>query len=112
MTHTVAPAPRFAGQEVNLGGTDFIVPPLSLGALKQLLPKIKALTIGKDATPDDLSQVADMLEICLAALHRNYPELTLDQLGDIVDLGNFKTLISVVMGQSGLEVRAAPEGNA
>jgi hypothetical protein len=77
MTDTDAPAPRFAGQEVNLGGTMYVVPPLALGALKQLLPKIKALTIGEDLLPD-LSQVVDLLEICLAALRRNYPALTLD----------------------------------
>jgi hypothetical protein len=110
MTTQATPAPRFAGQAVNLGGTTYIVPPLALGALKQLLPKIKALTIGEDLLPD-LSQVVDLLEICLAALKRNYPELTLEELGDIVDLGNFKTLVAAVMAQSGLEVRAAPEGN-
>jgi hypothetical protein len=100
MTHTDAPAPRFAGQEVNLGGTMYVVPPLALGALKQLLPKIKALTIGEDLLPD-LSQVVDLLEICLAALRRNYPALTLEELGDIVDLGNFKTLVAAVMGAVG-----------
>lgn len=109
-TTQATPAPRFAGQAVNLGGTTFIVPPIALGALKTLLPKIKKLSITEDGLPD-LSQVVDLLEICLAALNRNYPELTLEQLGDLVDLGNFKTLVSAVMGQSGLEVRAGPEGN-
>jgi hypothetical protein len=37
---------------VNLGGTIYVVPPLALGALKTLLPKIKALTIGADGMPD------------------------------------------------------------
>lgn len=110
MTNTDAPAPRFAGQAVNLGGTTYVVPPLALGALRQLLPKIKALTLGEDSLPD-LSQVADLLEICLAALRRNYPAMTLDELADIVDLVNFKPLVAAVMGQSGLEIQAAPEGN-
>lgn len=109
-SNTAAPAPRFAGQDVNLGGTVYTVPPLALGALRRLLPKIQALSLGEDLMPD-LSQVVDLLEICLAALQRNYPDMTLEELGDIVDLGNFKQLVAVVMGQSGLEVKTAPEGN-
>ena len=57
----------------------------------------------------DLSQVEDLLEICLAALKRNYPQLTLTELVDIVDLVNFAPLIKAVMGQAGLVVTT--EGN-
>jgi hypothetical protein len=111
MTTSAAPAPRFAGQDVNLGGTNFVVPPLALGALKTLLPKIQKLSIGADGVPD-LSQVEDLLEVCLAALRRNYPELTLVELVDIVDLVNFQPLVKAVMGQSGLVVTSGgAEGN-
>lgn len=109
MTTTAAPAPRFAGQEMTLGGTTFVVPPIALGALKTLLPKIQSLQLSDQGVPG-IAQVEDALEICLAALKRNYPDLTLEQLGDLVDLGNFNALVRAVMGQSGL-VRT-PEGNS
>ena len=101
MDHAAHPAPRFAGQVINLGGTDYTVPPLALGALKVLLPKIRQFAVSEDGATG-LEHSEDLLEVCLAVLRRNYPSMTLEELIEIVDLSNFGPLTLAVMGQSGL----------
>jgi hypothetical protein len=82
---------------MNLGGTTTSCRRSRSARSSTLLPKIRRSRSARTACPD-LSQVEDLLEICLAALKRNYPEITLEELGDIVDLGNFKPLVAAVMG--------------
>jgi hypothetical protein len=48
---SVTPAPRFAGQEVNLGGTMYVVPPIALGALKRCCRRSGAPRSATRASP-------------------------------------------------------------
>jgi hypothetical protein len=93
-------APRFAGRVVTLGGTDYTVPPLNVGALKALAPQLEA-TANLTGMPT-LTQWDDVLDVFLAAFRRNYPDMTREQLEELVDMGNFLTLSNVVFGGSGL----------
>ena len=88
------------GSKINLGGNDYIVPPLSFKHLRTLEEKIAALSgIKTKPTADQLSAV---IEIVHAAITRNYPDITKEQLEDWLDIGNMKTVIPAIMGMSGL----------
>ena len=88
------------GVKINLGGDEYIVPPLNF---RQLEKHSKLL----DELPDVLAagevkkQWQIILSLALAALSRNYPDLTLEKLKDIIDLGNLAVLTEAVMGQAG-----------
>ena len=83
-----------------MGGKDFIVPALSFGQLRRLMPKLKETNaIGAQMTPE---QMENVIEIVFTALSRNYPDLKLEDVADLIDLNNLATIFAAVMGQSGL----------
>ncbi|MDB4882390.1 MAG: hypothetical protein JWL95_1156 [Gemmatimonadetes bacterium] len=92
-----APSPRFPGVSIELGGRVFVVPPLSLASLRSLHEKLDGIVL--DEIPD-LSKTVDLLEVALAALQRNYPELTISELADLVDVSTFGPLMLAAMGRT------------
>jgi hypothetical protein len=95
--------PRFAGRQVTLGGIEYTIAPLNVGALKRLAPQFQSMAtlVGLPT----IEQWDDMLAVFLAAFHRNYPEMTKEQLEDLVDVGNFAEIAESVMRVSGLVKR-------
>ena len=107
-------APKFKGELVELGGAAYVVPPLSLGALKAgLFDRIRQR--GEEGKGFDLALAMDVV---LAALQRNYPSLTMAVLDELPPsaVSDIVHAFSAVVRQSGLERKAAsgeaPEGNA
>lgn len=89
------------GNTVNLGGTQYVVPPLSFKQLRMLLGKISLIsTIGGVPTDEQMDAIIDVV---LASLSRNYPDATREQVEDMLDLGNAAPVIQAIMGASGLE---------
>lgn len=100
--------PLIDGVAIRMGGRDWIVPPLTLGQMKRLLPKLRILRDGLvDADAEDIDTV---IELVAAALQRNYPEMTAAQVEDLVDMGNSRHVITAILTGSGL--RSAGEGEA
>ena len=94
------------GVAVAMGGQDWIVPPLTLGQLRRLMPKVRQLTeIGASMGE---AQINVLIDIVAAALQRNYPETTPDQVENLLDLGN----ASAVLTGSGLKPGGAAMGEA
>ena len=97
---------KYEGQEVKVGGEVFIIPPLSFGILKR--HKVFIESIGK--TRDDgtsKTPLEDLPGICMVvheAIKRNYPEITLEQVEDLIDMNNFGTIFNAIMQNSGLEL--------
>lgn len=92
-------------------GSTLIVPPLSLGALEQLHDRMVAF----NGDVSDKGQIATVIDAALAALRRNYPELTRDQVAELIDLGNFIRVFDAVMDIAGAKRQAAeapPSGEA
>ena len=59
------------GIMVAMGGQQWTVPPLTLGQLRRLMPKVQQLTeIGSQMGE---KQIGILVEIVAAALQRNYP---------------------------------------
>ena len=84
------------------GGKQMTIPPLSLGALEQLLDRINDVMAGGKM---DATSIGTVIDAAHAALKRNYPELTREQVGDLVDLGNMREVLEATMSASGLEAK-------
>lgn len=97
---------KVKGLPVVLSGDTYIVPPIALGALEQLQERIASFT--GDVT--DLKQVATVIDAAHSALKRNYPELSRDQVADMVDVANMAEVFEAVMDVSGLKRKASEQG--
>lgn len=98
------------GVTVAMGGQDWQVPPLTLGQLRRLMPKVRELTEIGAAMGE--TQIAVLIEIVTAALQRNYPDLTADKVENLLDLGNAGAVLNAVLTGSGLKPRGLPVGEA
>jgi len=95
---------------VAMVGQDWIVPPLTLGQLRRLMPKVTKLTeIGASMGE---AQINVLIDIVAAALQRNYPEMTPDKVENLLDLGNASAVLNAVLTGSGLKPGGAAMGEA
>lgn len=98
---------KYAGITLNLGGVDYVLPPISLGALEQLQSRVAGFT--GDVT--DAGQVSSVIDATHASLSRNYLDITREQVAEMIDIGNMADVFGAVMDVSGLK-RKALEGEA
>jgi hypothetical protein len=97
------------GVVIRIAGKEWTVPPLTFRQLRRLQPQIELLaTIGAAATPQ---QIAAVSEIVHAALSRNYPALSTDDVEEMLDLGNAARVISAILRGSGLNAGEAKPGS-
>ena len=98
------------GVTIAMGGRDWLVPPLTLGQLRRLMPKVRQLTeIGASMGE---AQIAVLIEIVATALQRNYPDATVETVENLLDLGNASAVLNAVLTGSGLKLRDSPLGEA
>src|SRR6476660_9687567 len=98
------------GVAVAMGGQDWMVPPLTLGQLRRLMPKVRQLTeIGASMGE---AQIAVLVDIVTAALQRNYPEMTPGKVENVIDLGNASAVLNAVLTGSGLKHGITAVGEA
>ena len=86
------------GITVHFAGNDWVVPALSLGQLKKLMPHFQALQGGQFS----IEQIDSSLQVIHAALSRNYPALQLEDVEDLVDLASMPILMDAILRASGL----------
>lgn len=91
--------PKFDGVKMKIGEDEYVVPPLSFRKLKALANDIKSLN---NNDPNLNEKMDVMVRIIHAALSRNYPDITLDKVEEILDFGNVVPVIQAIMGTSGL----------
>lgn len=98
------------GVMVAMGGQEWTVPPLTLGQLRRLMPKVRQLTeIGAQMGE---TQIGVLIEIVAAALTRNYPDITAETVENLLDLGNAGPVLNAVLTGSGLRPREQSPGEA
>jgi hypothetical protein len=98
------------GVAVAMGGQDWMAPPLTLGQLRRLMPKVRQLTeIGASMGE---AQIAVLVDIVTAALQRNYPEMTPGKVENLIDLGNASAVLNAVLTGSGLKHGITAVGEA
>jgi hypothetical protein len=95
------------GLTIELGGAEYVVPPMTLGTIEVYEDKLEDLAgmANKDVR-------ALILDVGLASLNRNYPDMTRDELKEIVDIGNMNDLLDACMDVSGLKRKALEAGEA
>lgn len=98
--------PRFKGIEFDLGGTTYVVPPLSMGDLEYMQDKLATF----ESFSLNAASAQVILEVAHRALRRNYPQISVDELRDLIDLGNAMDLFQAVMDISGLRRREIESG--
>lgn len=97
---------RFKGIEFELGGDIYVVPPIALGDLEVLqdrLAKFEEFRLDSESA----RLIADVAH---RALRRNYPDMTLEQVSELVDVGNATELLGAVMDVSGMRRREIEAG--
>jgi len=101
MVKTKTSGPLIPGVVMQIAGREFTVPPLTLGQLRQLMPKVKML-IKVDAEMNE-EQIGILIEIVTAAVQRNYPDVDAAAMENLLDLGNANAVLLGVLGQAGLK---------
>lgn len=102
-------AELFDGATVRMGGRDWTVPPLTFRQLRRLQPQLERLArINAAATPEQIGAVSEIVQ---AALSRNYPDITVDEVEDMLDLGNAGRVIAAILSSSGLVPGEARPGS-
>jgi hypothetical protein len=87
------------GRRLRLGGIDFLVPALSFGQLKRLKEPMKlAGQIVKDEDGNPTA-TAETYVVVAEGLKRNYPEVTAEDLAEILDLNNVSDAVRAILGQ-------------
>jgi hypothetical protein len=94
------------GVTIALGGRDWVVPPLTLGQLRRLMPQVRRLSSVGAAMGEE--EIGIVLDVVATALARNYPEMTGEKAAELVDLGNVREVLTAILAGSGLR----PPGNA
>ena len=100
---TIVHEPEFEGTPIKFGRRTIIIPPLNLKRLKKLLPEIQKLQAGTPMTNEDEERIVKVVH---SAIQRNYPEMTEEEVEEIVDLGNSMTVVKAIMGISGLQMKS------
>ena len=98
--------PRHEGVAIQLAGQEWIVPPLSFGQLKRLLPRFQTMQTGV-LTPE---WIETSVEIVLAALSRNYPDLQAEAVEEMIDMNNYAAILNTILQASGLSQKGEPAG--
>jgi hypothetical protein len=99
------PRKLIKGVTLNLGGDDYVVPPLNLEQLEEhaeIIDKLAGPLSAKEQRPLQVTLIK-------AALSRNYPEITAEQLRKLLDLGNLLETYLAVMAMSGFEPVGEPQ---
>ena len=97
-----APRPgNIPGVALNIGGIDFVLAPLGLRLAREIEARGMALRSRDDVTPEEAH--AFNLEIILLSLHRNYPEITADELDELLDTAVEAEAVSAVLLGTGLK---------
>ncbi|HZT90207.1 MAG TPA: hypothetical protein VFA12_19730, partial [Stellaceae bacterium] len=88
------------GVQIAMGGREWIVPPLTLGQMRRLLPQIMRLKdFGAGLGGEEIEVI---VELVTAALKRNYPDMTAEEVEELVDLGNARHVVQAILTGSGL----------
>ena len=99
---------KILGIDFDFGGEVLTIPPLSLGDLEAFQERLGKLDLNGLA-PENISTC---IEITLAALKRNYPEITRERVAGLIDVGNMPDVIQSVMDVAGVRRKELAQGKA
>lgn len=91
------------GTAIKIDGQSFVFAPLSLGAVEKLLPALQGFK------PNDVGTVID---VAFKSLKRNYPDITRDDVADMIFMDQLEEVMGAVMSVSGLKNNKSGEGES
>jgi hypothetical protein len=93
------------------GGRVYMIAPLSLGALQLMQDRLAALPTLSSIDP---VAVKTMIEAAHLALQRNYPDITVQEVGELLDVSNIADVYECLLDAAGVRRKAqeADRGNA
>ena len=98
---------KIKGIEFKFNETDTLtIPPIPIGYLEQLQGRMSEVT-GDALDPKQVTTVIDTLHI---ALSRNYPEMTREEVGNLVDISNMFEVFECAMDVSGMKRKGLQPG--
>lgn len=89
------------GIEIEICGRTWTVPPLTLGQIRRMWPELS--TLKTDRLMADPGVITSVVKFVTAALQRNYPDLTEEQVEEMLDIANAPAVFMAVMTGSGLK---------
>jgi hypothetical protein len=104
---TTAPKSR-GGQWVTLGEEAYRIPPLGFLAIQELADEVQSLAkMGDRPTPEQMGTVTKIVH---AAISRNYPYMTVQELADMLDIGNYQRVLGEVLQIAGFKQESGGPG--
>lgn len=95
------PEGLYEGEKMTIKGKEIVVPALTLGWIEDNAKVLESLSSMNEKDPLKPTDVANIRKVAQAALVRNYPNITVMDLKDLLDLRNFRQLFALIMGASG-----------
>lgn len=106
----VPPEKNRGGEWVRLGDELYRIPPLAFRSVIDLQDDVAALrTMGPVPTAKEMDIVAKIAHV---AFSRNYPSKTVEDLTDMLDLGNYEAVLSAILSIAGFQKVGAGPGGA
>jgi hypothetical protein len=90
---------KYEGESIKIGGKDYVLPGLSVGQSRKLIPKLEQKK-DNDTVADQMSL---FVEIVQSALSRNYPSITAELIEEGLTPGELAGLVGYVSRISGLK---------
>jgi hypothetical protein len=107
----VPPTKNRGGEWVTLGAEQYLVPAMALKSVIEYQERIELLkTPGSNGKPS-IDQMDTVIDIIHSAMVRNYPDMTKDDIGELIDLSNYGAVINAVLRISGFQ-RSAENGDS
>jgi hypothetical protein len=101
-----APVPgKIPGTALNLGGVEFVAAPFNLDGVQEATRLLESLQGAKTAQ-ESLRGAAAVIAI---SLQRNNPDITVEDVTALLDLGNWEAALLAVCGASGIKFAALGE---
>jgi hypothetical protein len=98
-TGKYAPVPgNIPGIPINLGGRLMVLAPLGLRLAREMADKGKAV---QEGTEDE--QISLGVEMVYESLRRNYVDITMDEVRELIDSANVREASEAIAGISGLK---------
>lgn len=108
----VEPKRKRGGRWITFGEEAYRVPPLSFNSVIELQDDVESLSNLMGAGTKPTSKQRDTVaRIVHAALMRNYPEMTKDEVADLLDVGNFQEVINATLAIGGFKEQQGGPGS-
>jgi len=92
----------FEGTTLKIGDKDYVVPALTIKQIRTLKSDIQELRQLKDAVNIEDEKLDKMISVIYAAISRNYPDITREELENNLDMNNIQDVILIILGASGI----------